>query len=726
MKPAHDGSGVVKPSAEAWSRWETLIEAFEHAWRAGLRPSIDDVLRGEVAEHEQLLVELIHVDLEFRLKGGEAARVESYLDRYPQLTRKRATVLDLLKAECDLRQRAEGDRGLGEYALRFPAYFEDLRQRLTGTAALSIGRSKFNAPAGGCELPVVPGYEIVQEIGRGGMGIVYEARQLGLSRTVALKMILTGFQADTKDLARFRSEAAALARLQHPNIVQIYDVGEAAGRPFFVFEFVAGGSLAQHLSGTPQPVRPAAQLAATLARAVHAAHESGVIHRDLKPANILLRNESGGPVPRTAHLASLAPKITDFGLAKCVGGDGERPELRELTMTGDLLGTPNYMAPEQARVRRQRMGTSVDVYSLGAILYELLTGRPPFTGETPLNVVLQVLHNEPVSVTSLRPDVPRDLETICLKCLRKEPRQRYASALDLADDLQRFLRDEPVRARPVGPVEKLARLVRRHPAPTLLLAAGLLAPLVALVTLSLLSTRLVRSSALESAAQQAELLEEATREYSRNVQRVTKANYAVNKTVPPTPGTVPLSIPATFLHDVGEQLAKTGRTGVQVRQYSDFPFPWRTGGGPRDAFEREALRRLRASKGHDTAYEFTELGGQRVVRYAQARIMQRSCVECHNTHPQSPRKNWQEGDVRGVLEIIRPLDKDEARVGEALRLALLLSAIVSGLLLAGSLLVLAAGLVVTIRARLGPPAATGAHGGRWSVRAHRATHDAPH
>jgi adenylate cyclase len=287
--------------------------------------------------------------------------------------------------------------------------------------------------------------------------------------------------------------------------------------------------------------------------------------------------------------------------------------------------------------------------------------------------------------------VPPDLETICLKCLRKEPRQRYGSALELADDIQRFLGDESIRARPVRPVEKLWRWVRHHPATTTLLVAGLLAPVVALITLSLLSTRLVRSNALESAAQQAELLEEATKEFSRNVQRVTNADYTVNKTVPPTPGTVPLSIPATFLHDVGEQLAQTGRTGVKVRQYSDDPFPWRTGGGPRDEFEREALRRLRDSQGQETTHEFTEMDGQRVVRYAQARIMQRSCVECHNSHPQSPKKDWQVGDVRGVLEIIRPLDKDEARVGEALRLALLLSAVFSGLILGGTMLVVAIG-----------------------------------
>jgi len=443
-------------------------------------------------------------------------------------------------------------------------------------------------------------------------------------------------------------------------------------------------------------VRTAAQLVETLARAVQAAHANGVIHRDLKPANILLRDGADGGrdefddlSPLASRLPSLVPKITDFGLAKCDGG--ESSELRGPTVTGELLGTPNYMAPEQAMVPRQPVGPAADVYGLGAILYELLTGRPPFTGETPLATVLQVLHNEPVSVTSLQPNVPRDLETICLKCLHKDPRQRYRSALELAEDVQRFLRDEPIRARPVRALEKLRRWVRRHPVPALLLTTGLLAPVVALVTLSLLSARLVRSAALESSAQQAELLEEATKEYSRNVQRVVKADYKVNKTVPPTPGTVPLSIPATFLHDVGEQLAQVSRTGVKVRQFSDHPFPWRTGGGPRDAFEREALLRLRQSKGKETVHEFTEMGGQRVVRYAQARVMERSCVECHNTHPQSPRKDWQEGDVRGVLEIIRPLDKDEARVGAALRLALLFSAVVSGLLLGGTMLVVAAG-----------------------------------
>jgi serine/threonine protein kinase len=570
--------------------------------------------------------------------------------------------------------------------------------QMAGSADHSSSAEGHEPDAGVPELPVVPGYEILREIGRGGMGVVYEARQLGLQRTVAVKMLLTGPQADPKVLARFRAEAAAIARLQHPNIVQIYDVGEVAGRPYFVLEFVPGHNLAESVDATPQPVRFAAQLVQTLARAVHAAHENGVIHRDLKPANILLkdvRQQAGDPSNdvsvQASELAALVPKITDFGVAKCAGDESEKSDLRSPTVTGEVLGTPNYMAPEQAMVPRQQVGPPADVYALGAILYELLTGRPPFKGQTPLNTVLQVIHSEPVPVTSFQPDVPRDLETICLKCLQKDPRKRYGSARDLADDLQRFLEGEPIRARPVTTPEKLWRWVRRRPLPAALLGAGLVAPVVALVALSLLSSRLVRSSALESAAQQAELLEEANNEYSRIVARVEEAHFPVNKMVPPTPGTVPLSIPATFLHDVGQHLGQNSRTGVKVRQYSDYPFPWRTDGGPHDDFERAALARLRESKGRETVHEFTEIGGQRVVRYAQARIMTRTCVECHNTHPLSTRKDWQEGDVRGVLLITRPLDNDEARVSAALRLALLLSAVVSGLLIGGSMVVVWAG-----------------------------------
>jgi eukaryotic-like serine/threonine-protein kinase len=335
------------------------------------------------------------------------------------------------------------------------------------------------------EWPAVAGYEIVRQLGRGGMGVVYEARQVALRRTVALKMIRTGTLAGPRDIARFRAEAEVIARLQHPNIVQIYDAGEAGGQPYLALEFVAGGSLAQQLDGTPQPVRPAALLIETVARAVHAAHALGVVHRDLKPANILLgagdpqsaSSRDGGafqPAPGgDGFWLTAVPKITDFGLAKCVDGQWEVAGQGDPTVSGEIMGTPNYMAPEQAATPRRPVGPAADIHALGAILYELLTGRAPYRAESPLLTVLQVIYGDPVSVTRLQPDVPRDLETICLKCLEKGPRQRYGSALELADDLRRFQSGHAIRARPPSALDRLGKFAQRN--------KGLVAALAALV-----------------------------------------------------------------------------------------------------------------------------------------------------------------------------------------------------------------------------------------------------
>jgi WD40 repeat protein/tetratricopeptide (TPR) repeat protein len=297
----------------------------------------------------------------------------------------------------------------------------------------------------------VPGYELLSEMGRGGMGVVYRARQTRLGRVVALKMILAGGHADEQELKRFRNEAEAVARLQHPNIVQIHEVGEHEGLPFLSLEFCGGESLENKLAGTPLPPAEAAALVETLARAMHAAHQKGVVHRDLKPANVLLTEDG-------------LPKITDFGLAKRLDDIGH-------TATGTVMGTPSYMAPEQARGTGGATAPAVDVYALGALLYECLTGRPPFRAATTLDTLAQVVSDDPVPPRRLQPKTPRDLETICLTCLRKEPAKRYASAGELADDLHRFLRDEPIAARPTGPAERLAKWVHRRPAVAGLLAA---------------------------------------------------------------------------------------------------------------------------------------------------------------------------------------------------------------------------------------------------------------
>jgi WD40 repeat protein len=323
-------------------------------------------------------------------------------------------------------------------------------------------------PARLTAVPTVPGYEILEELGRGGMGVVYKARHVRLNRIVALKMVLGGAHAGTADRARFRAEAEAVAHLQHANIVRIYNVGDQGGRHFLSLEYVDGGHLGEKLAGGPLPPAAAARLIEVLARAVHFAHERGILHRDLKPANILLALPQEGPSDGAETVPGLGtPKIADFGLAKRL--DAAQGQTR----TGTILGTPSYMAPEQAQGKGKGVGPAVDVYALGAILYECLTGRPPFKAETPLETIVEVLKEEPVSPRQVLPKLPRDLETICLKCLHKEPTRRYASAGELADDLRRFSSGEPIRARRTPAWERAVKWARRRP-----LAAGLVALLL--------------------------------------------------------------------------------------------------------------------------------------------------------------------------------------------------------------------------------------------------------
>ncbi len=308
---------------------------------------------------------------------------------------------------------------------------------LPDSATLSLSSSAASALG----IAFIPGYELLSELGRGGMGVVYKARHLKLHRVVALKMILAGGHAGAADLARFQTEAEAIARLQHPNIVQVHEVGEHEGKPFFSLEFCGGGSLEKKLNGTPQPAREAATLVETLARAMQAAHDHQIIHRDLKPANVMLTEEG-------------ELKITDFGLAKKLDEAGQ-------THSGAILGTPSYMAPEQAGVGTGVIGPAADLYALGAILYECLTGRPPFRAATSLDTVLQVMSDDPVPPRQLNSAVPRDLEAICLKCLQKDPQRRYLNAADLAADLGRFLEGESVLAHQSGLFDRLAGAMDR-------------------------------------------------------------------------------------------------------------------------------------------------------------------------------------------------------------------------------------------------------------------------
>jgi serine/threonine protein kinase/WD40 repeat protein len=349
------------------------------------------------------------------------------------------------------------------------------------------------------------GYEILGELGRGGMGIVYKARQIGLNRLVALKMVRAGAHAGPAERARFQTEAEALARLHHPNLVQIHDVGEADGCPYYAMELVDGPTLAEACQGRPQPVRASAELIQTLARAVAVAHARGVLHRDLKPANILLQRSAGeercdgrrAPGSVTESYPDLSapgwvPKVVDFGLAK-------RLDDVSLTRDGLIVGTPGYLAPEQASLPGRPPSPAIDIYALGAILYKLLTGRAPFLADSVEATLALVANQEPVAPRRLLPNVPRDLETICLKCLAKDPVRRYAAALDLADDLGRFLANQPIRARPTPAAERLALWARRHRA----IAASL--AMTVLLLLATTAGSLVAAAHFQRLKRQAEL-----------------------------------------------------------------------------------------------------------------------------------------------------------------------------------------------------------------------------
>jgi hypothetical protein len=426
IPPADNDSPL--PTSDAIDRACSRFEAdWQSALAGGRRPIIEEYL-GAVpeAEREQLVRELVILDAWFRRRIGELPQADDYQARFPFLSPEWLERLRGGQAAVAQEIVTQAQRRLDRP--------EPARDTVTPSPGIVASPGSIS----------VPGYQVLGELGRGGMGIVYKALQVRANRVVALKVLLHAEYAGRDEFRRFRTEAEALGRLQHPHIVQIYEVGEHNGLPYFSLEFCAGGSLADKLDGTPWLLDKAAALVEVLARAVHAAHEAQLIHRDLKPQNVLLTEDG-------------TPKVTDFGLVK-------KLDESALTQSGAIIGTPAYMAPEQASGRSGKVGPTTDVHALGAILYELLTGRPPFTAADLMEIVAQVVSEEAVPVRRLRPEAPRDLETICMKCLAKEQANRYPTAEALANDLRCYLAGEPISARRRRLAERTSRWIRRRSA----------------------------------------------------------------------------------------------------------------------------------------------------------------------------------------------------------------------------------------------------------------------
>lgn len=496
---------------------EDLRRQFEAAWIAGEPKSIEDCLpAGEDPTFLPTLEELIHIDLEFgwkewslrRRESSKASQrptlaspiVERYLARFPQLNQP-DILLRVLEQEYLMRNQHGDQTDRDDYQRRFPhvsnvaANFETFaRMRQQGTNfGAPPGEKRADAPVCSSQLG---NYELLDEIGRGGMGVVYRARQLAADRIVALKVIRPEYSSSALSrkrhdslLDRFRTEARAAARLEHENIVTVYDVGEENGQHFFSMRFVEGKSLSELLRDGPLPNRRAATYVEQAARGVHVAHEHNILHRDIKPQNVLVDD-------KTDHAL-----VADFGLAKLLEGTDE------LTRAGEMMGTPAYMSAEQAQDAAS-VGPASDVYSLGATLYHLVTGRPPFQAASPIETIRQVIADEPVAPSRLNRAVDRDLETICLKCLEKEPARRYASARALADDLARYLEGQPIVARPLGRVQRAVRWCDRNR-----LVAASLALAVTFLLAALTATTIGYATTIAA-------LEQSERRYSQTRQVV--------------------------------------------------------------------------------------------------------------------------------------------------------------------------------------------------------------